>query len=139
LHSKETPDDARAALAGKAGARYEAETAALDSADIVIEAAGVPAAGFLAMDRLAPNGVCALIGARPGQGEMPFRRMILENQTVFGSVSASPEAFRAAVEDLARFDTKVLDAMLHRVPLDAFPQSVSGPAGQAVKVVHVVE
>ena len=139
LHSREPRGDARARIAEAAGARYQADARMLDRADIVMEAAGNPQAGFLALDRLAPLGVCGLLGARPGEGTVPFRRMILENQSLFGSVNASPEACRAAVSDLQRFDPKLLDAMLRRVRFDAFPRTVAGPADEAVKLVHVID
>ena len=139
LHSREPRGHVRARLAEAAGARYQADERTLEKADIVIEAGGNPRAGFLALDRLAPLGVCGLLGARPGKGTVPFRRMILENQALFGSVNASPEACRTAVTDLQRFDPKLLDAMLRRVPLDAFPATLAGPAGEAVKLVHVID
>jgi threonine dehydrogenase-like Zn-dependent dehydrogenase len=139
VHSRERESDIRARLATRAGLRYELSADALDPADITIEAAGEPEAAFLAIDRLHTLGVCAILGSRNGSGAIPFLRMILHNQTVFGSVNASPDSFRAAVEDLQRFDRAVLEAMLHRVALKAFPESLHAAQTQTVKTVHMLE
>jgi threonine dehydrogenase-like Zn-dependent dehydrogenase len=138
IHSKEPRDDVRARIAEAAGARYIDDAAAVGMADIAIEAAGAAEAAFLALARLRANGVCGLLGARPGTGEMPFRRMVLENQTVFGSVNASRDSALAAAANLARFDARALHAMLRRVRFDAFPASVTA-AADAVKTVHIIE
>ena len=86
---------------------------------------------------LAPNGVCGILGARNGDGHMPFLEMIVGNQTVFGSVNAYPGAFGAAVDDLARFDAKVLDAMLTRLSWRDYGAVLRPPVG-AIKVVHTL-
>jgi threonine dehydrogenase-like Zn-dependent dehydrogenase len=139
IHSRESAGDIRAKLAGRAGLRYETRAEALEPADIAIEAAGAPEAAFLAIDRLGTLGVCAILGSREGSGAMPFLRMILHNQTIFGSVNAGPESFRRAVEDLQTFDRGVLDAMLHRVGMAAFPNSLENMPDNAVKTVHFLD
>jgi hypothetical protein len=62
--------------------------------------------------------------------------MVLYNQTVFGTVNASPQAFQAGLEDLGRFDAAVVDGLFHRVAFDAFETTVLGPPGDAIKYVH---
>jgi threonine dehydrogenase-like Zn-dependent dehydrogenase len=139
LHSQETEEDVRARLAERAGLRYRRSASALDAADIVIEAAGAPEAGFLGIARLRPLGVCGILGSRDGAGVVPFLRMVLHNQTVFGSVNASPDSFRRAVQDLRLFDAQVLDSMIHRVGFEDFPGFLEAPPRHAVKIVHVLD
>jgi threonine dehydrogenase-like Zn-dependent dehydrogenase len=136
IHSIEPRSDPRAQLAELAGIRYLESSAALDRVDLVFEAAGVSQAAFLAIDRLAPNGVCAILGSRDGSGDMPFRRAVLFNQTIFGSVNAAPEHFRLAAANLARLDASILDAMITRVPFHRFPETLGAPG---IKVVHVLD
>lgn len=135
LFSLEGPESLRARVLEGAGVRYL--TGSCPKADIVIEAAGVAKAGFDALAHLAPNGVCGILGARNGEGAVPFLDMIRGNHVVFGSVNAHRGAFEAAVEDLARFDAGWLDAMIHRLSWRDYPQLLTPPPA-AVKVVHVL-
>lgn len=135
LFSLEPADSLRARLLEAAGVRYLTQTR--PQADIVIEAAGVAQAGFDAIAQLAPNGVCGILGARDGEGPVPFLDLIRGNHAVFGSVNAHRHAFEAAVEDLARFDPSWLDAMLHRLSWRDYPALLTPPPA-AVKVVHVL-
>lgn len=135
VFSLEAGGSPRARLLEAAGVRYL--TGSCPKADIVIEAAGVARAGFDALGHLAPNGVCAILGARNGEGPVPFLDMIRGNHVVFGSVNAHRGAFETAVEDLARFDGAWMDAMIHRVSWRDYPQLLTPPPA-AVKVVHVL-
>ena len=74
----------------------------------MIEATGSTEAALFALRQMPPLGVMVVLGAPNGAGAVPFLRMIVNNQTVVGSVNADPESFRAAVEDLARFDRRAL-------------------------------
>ncbi|MGH9658723.1 MAG: zinc-binding dehydrogenase, partial [Bryobacteraceae bacterium] len=120
----------RARLAERAGARYLSRP---ERADVVIEATGAPDAAFAAIASLAPLGVCALLGAGAGRGEIRFLDLVVGNQVVFGSVNASPGSFARAAEDLARFDAALLRAMIRRTSraLDA----ILHPPPDAVKMV----
>lgn len=135
VSSLETEADRRVRLLALADIHYRRGTPPI--CDIVIEATGVTEAGFLAISRLARNGVAGILGARNGEGTMPFLDLIVKNQTVFGSVNASPDAFRAAAEDLGAMEPALLDSMLLRMPWQAYPQVMKPPA-EAIKVVHVL-
>ncbi len=136
LHSLETPDHPRVRLAESAGIAYVAQPE--HKADLIVEATGSAEAAFAALQWLAPAGVCALLGAPNAAGPMPFLDMIVKNQVVFGSVNAAPQSFQSAVEDLQRFDRRLLRAMIHRVPASAFRQTIPDPAPRAAKTVHVL-
>jgi threonine dehydrogenase-like Zn-dependent dehydrogenase len=109
------------------------------TADLVLEAAGPASAAFAAVRALAPLGVCGILGtASDAAGEFPFRGLLLGNQRVFGSVNASPESFRRAVEDLRRFDRRLLERMLRRCRFEDYARTILGPVEAAPKAVHVV-
>ena len=135
LLSLEPPESPRARLLETAGVRYV--TSECPKAEVVIEAAGVAQAGFDAIAHLTPNGVCGILGARNGEGPVPFLDMIRGNHVVFGSVNAHRKAFEAAVEDLGRFEPAWLDGMLHRLSWRDYRTLLTPPPG-AVKVVHTL-
>lgn len=137
VHSLEPEDHPRAALLADAGVAYLRRLEGPD-ADILIEAAGSAEAAVAGLERLAPLGVAVLLGADDAYGLFPFRRLIVGNRAVVGSVNASPGAFAAAVEDLGRFDRRILDRLLLRLPLEGAAGSILGPPGEAPKRVHVV-
>jgi hypothetical protein len=64
--------------------------------------------------------------------------MIMNNQTVVGTVNAGPGSFRAAVDDLARFDRRAAAALISRARFSDLPRTLTGPALAAPKVVHVL-
>ena len=134
--SLEDPASARAALVRRTGAEY---TNSADAEyDIVIEAAGNARAATAGFDALAPLGVFVVLGAPSLTGDAPFRRLILRNQVLIGSVNASPAAWQRAVTDLGRFDRELLKQMIHRVHFDDFEHSILGPPIERPKTVHVV-
>ena len=140
LHSLEPRDHSRARLADSAGIEYlESVSEWEGKADVVIEATGSASAAFQAIACLGPLGVCAIVGAPLGQGNVNFSRMIVHNQVVFGSVNASPQAFETAVADLARMDARVLNGLIRRVGFSDFESSVLGIPPEAPKLVHVIE
>ncbi len=136
VHSLEPADHPRAALLKLQDIPYDAAPAA--SADIVIEATGSTAVALAALQKMPPLGVMVVLGAPDGAGPVPFLRMIVNNQTVVGSVNASAGSFRAAVEDLARFDRRALAALITRARFSDLPKSLTGPPLMAPKVVHVL-
>jgi threonine dehydrogenase-like Zn-dependent dehydrogenase len=136
VHSVEPADHPRVALLKLQDIPYEP---ALDgSADIVIEATGSTEAALAALQRMPPLGVMVVLGAPDGAGLVPFLRMIVNNQTVIGSVNASGDAFRAAVDDLARFDRRALGMLISRSRFSDLEKSLKGPGSVAPKVVHVL-
>jgi threonine dehydrogenase-like Zn-dependent dehydrogenase len=136
--SLEPDDHPRAQWLRQAGFEYTV-VPPRRSADIVLEAAGPASAAFTAVRALAPLGVCGILGtASDAAGEFPFRNLLLGNQRVFGSVNASPESFRRAVEDLRRFDRRLLERLIRRRRFEEYGQTILGPVEVAPKAVHVV-
>ncbi|MCC6859742.1 MAG: alcohol dehydrogenase catalytic domain-containing protein [Bryobacterales bacterium] len=139
LHSLEPRTHPRPGLASAAGARYlESLDATRDRFDLVVEAAGSAEAAFQAIRRLRPLGVCAILGGSSGSGSVSFTELLAGNQAVFGSVNASPAAFAAAVEDLARFDRSILDRMIRRAGFGEYRKSILESPDEVFKIVHVI-
>jgi threonine dehydrogenase-like Zn-dependent dehydrogenase len=127
VYSLEPADGDRARLVRSFGARYVSarETplpelpARIGSRDIVFEAVGSARVAFGAIDTLAPNGVFVLSGIPGGHNPIEIdldgimRRIVLNNQVLFGTVNASRAAFEAAVRQLEQF-------------VSLFPDSVRG-------------
>lgn len=137
IFSLEPPDHPRARLAGAAGIHYLA-TAENCRADIVIEATGSPEAAFRGFRCLAPLGVYGILGSPNARGDVPLLDMIANNQTVFGSVNASPQAFCLALKDLGRMDRALLSRMIRRAGFDEYSETIPAPPGDAAKIVHVI-
>lgn len=137
VHSLEPPDHPRAVLLGEAGIEYLPELGSRE-ADIVIEATGSASSAVAGIEHLAPLGVAVILGAPDAESEFPFRRLIVGNRCVIGSVNASPEAFASAVDDLAAFDGALVDRLIARTPLARFHENILGPPAAAPKLVHVL-
>ena len=127
----------RAALIRQAGIRYTNSMTAA-KADIVIEATGAPSAALQALGMLAPLGTMIALGACVAEGRISFFDLVVHNQTVTGSVNASPESFTQAVQDLPRFPAATLRAMIRRVPFRDFGNSILGPPDSHPKLVHAL-
>jgi threonine dehydrogenase-like Zn-dependent dehydrogenase len=136
VHSLEPADHPRAAILRLQDIPYEPELRG--SADIIIEAAGSTEAALSALESMPPLGVMVVLGAPDGAGPVPFLRMIVNNQTIVGSVNADGESFRTAVEDLARFDRRCLASLIARMRYSDLEKSLTGPPMVAPKVVHVL-
>ncbi len=134
LEDREHP---RVRVLDAAGIRYSAVDAAR-SADVVIEAAGSAEALAAGARLLAHNGVLIALGAPNAATAFPFRDLIIKNQALIGSVNATAQSFEQALRDLARFDRKVLRAMIHRAGFDDFQQTLQGPLAPYPKVVHML-
>jgi len=76
--------------------------------DLIFDATGVAELEFNLLDALAINGIYALTGIPAGvrplsiPGTELIRQLVLENQVMLGSVNASPEHYRMAVEDIVK-------------------------------------
>ncbi|MCP5118508.1 MAG: alcohol dehydrogenase catalytic domain-containing protein [bacterium] len=134
VHSLEPADHPRAKLVETEGMEY-ATSLGSHTADLVMEATGSPEAALVGVRRLAPLGVCVILGGKNATGEIPFEQMVLHNQAVVGSVNASPQAFQQAVADLGRLGSAV-DRLIHRVGFDDFERSILGGVPEAPKLVH---
>jgi threonine dehydrogenase-like Zn-dependent dehydrogenase len=98
----------------------------LGSMDLLFESTGVAALEFNLLDALGPNGVYVLTGI-PG-GERPLqvagaeliRQLVLDNQTMVGSVNAARDHFQMAVDDLRQasylWKGHVARLITHRFP-----------------------
>ena len=126
----------RAALITQAGIRYTNSMTA--KADIVIEATGAPSVALQAVGMLTPLGTMIALGACVAEGRFSFLDLVVQNQTLAGSVNASPESFTQAAKDLPRFPAATLRAMIHRVPFREFENSILGPPGLHPKLVHAL-
>jgi threonine dehydrogenase-like Zn-dependent dehydrogenase len=113
-------------LVAQLGASYH--TGAIEDAcpspDIVIECTGVGALVFDAMEHLGPNGVACLTGVSSGSRALTVdaavlnRTLVLDNQTVVGSVNANRRHYETAAEALAAAPRPWLERLVtRRVPL----------------------
>jgi threonine dehydrogenase-like Zn-dependent dehydrogenase len=122
VYSREPAASAKAAWVDSVGARYVSamDTDVGDLAkrvgqiDLFYEATGAAAFSFKAIEQLGTNGVFVFTGV-PGRrapveinAARIMRRLVLDNQLLFGTVNAGPDAFSAAIDDLELF--------LHRWP-----------------------
>ena len=143
--SLEPESSPQAALLASAGVRYvsaERESLArlgthLGSIDVLYEATGAPQVVFQALEALGHNGVLVLTGLPGGRRPLEIdaaalmRNLVLRNQVVLGTINAGPEAFEAAIRDLAGFESRwpgvARDVITGRFPLDAHGELLQGP------------
>lgn len=109
--------------------------------DVAIECTGVGQLIFDVMDHAGANGVVCLTGVSSGGRDIPVdvgmlnRRMVLENDVVFGSVNANRRHYEAGAGALADADRGWLDRVVsRRVPLDDWRDAYQRQPGD-VKVV----
>ncbi len=99
--------------------------------DILMECTGAPSVVRDALGCTAPGGIVCLVGvSAPGHdldvdiGEVN-RTMVLENDTVFGSVNANRKHYEDAVAALHRADQDWLSRLItRRVPVEQWTQSL---------------
>jgi threonine dehydrogenase-like Zn-dependent dehydrogenase len=128
-------DGPKPRLVAAVGARYH--TGAIGDvcrdADVIVECTGVAQLVFDAMRCIRPNGIVCLTGLSSGRRELSVdvtalnRALVLENNVVFGTVSANRAHFEHAATALARADRAWLEQVItRRVQLarwqDAFGQ-----------------
>ena len=94
-------------------------------ADVVVECTGAPSVVARALVHTTRSGVTCLTGVSSGGRTLDLdmgavnRRIVLENDVVFGSVNANRAHYEAAVDALRRADPGWLDRLItRRVPLD---------------------
>jgi len=101
--------------------------------DILMECTGAPSVVREAFGRTAPGGIVCLVGvSAPGQaldvdlGQLN-RTMVLDNDTVFGSVNANRKHYEDAVAALQRADKQWLARLVsRRVPVEQWTQALAG-------------
>jgi threonine dehydrogenase-like Zn-dependent dehydrogenase len=132
------------ALVRALGATYHGKgLAALDglAPDILIECTGAPAVIRDVHGRTAPDGIVCLAGVSAAGHAFEFdiggynRSMVLNNETVFGTVNANRRHYEAAAQALARADRKWLTGLItRRVPVANWAQALEQRPGD-VKVI----
>lgn len=152
VYSREPGDGDRAALVRSFDAEYVSSTdvsieelaGKLGEIDFVYEATGASGLAFTAMERIGVNGAFALTGV-PGdkaaeavESARIMRRLVLQNQVIFGTVNASRSAQEAAVKDLQSFADRWPGAMEQlitgRIGLADTPSLLAEP-GKGIKTV----
>lgn len=113
--------------------------------DLVFDATGVPALEFNLMDVLNQDGIYVLTGIPGGdrpleiQGSELIRRMVLDNQVMFGSVNACRDHFQMAVNDLElaqfKFGKLVESLITHRYNYLDFAPAFAHHAEDEIKAV----
>ncbi|HZU79993.1 MAG TPA: glucose 1-dehydrogenase [Acidimicrobiales bacterium] len=126
-------DGPKPKLVASLGATYHtgAVKDAVDAPDVVIECTGVGSLVFDAMATIGPGGVVCLTGVSSGGRELGVdagqlnRTMVLENESVVGSVNANRRHYEAGAAALAAADRYWLDQVVsRRVPVDQWSSAL---------------
>ncbi|HXW39077.1 MAG TPA: glucose 1-dehydrogenase [Acidimicrobiales bacterium] len=114
---------------------------AVQEPDVVIECTGVGSLVFDAMEHVGPGGVVCLTGVSSGGRSLDVdagllnRSMVLENESVVGSVNANRRHYQAGAEALAKADRSWLQGVVsRRVPIEQWNEALMRHADD-VKVV----
>jgi threonine dehydrogenase-like Zn-dependent dehydrogenase len=98
--------------------------------DVAIECTGVAPLIFDVMDHAGANGIVCLTGVSSGGRDISVdvgmlnRRLVLENDVVFGSVNANRRHYEAGAQALAQADKGWLAKLISRkVPLDRWREA----------------
>ncbi len=117
VYSLEPEGSEKAQWVESVGARYVSSQSTslatlkerVGNIDLFYEATGAVSVSFDALSILGTNGVFVFTGVPGRKGPINLeaddlmRNMVLQNQLVFGTVNAGPDAFEASVADLTRF------------------------------------
>jgi glucose 1-dehydrogenase len=100
------------------------------SPDVIIECPGATPVIADVITRAAPSGIVCLAGGSSGGHRLPLdlgkvnRRLVLENDVVFGSVNANRSHYESAAEALAQADRAWLERLITRqVALRRWPDA----------------
>jgi glucose 1-dehydrogenase len=98
--------------------------------DVIIECTGVAPLIFDVMDSAGANGIVCLTGVSSGGRDLSVdlgmlnRRLVLENDVVFGSVNANRRHYEAGAQSLAEADPAWLSRLITRkVPLSNWQEA----------------
>ncbi len=112
------------------GATYHSEGIAdiEKGVDVVVECTGAGELVFAVMSHTSPNGIVCLTGVttvgRHLVGSSLARDLVLENDTVFGTVNANRRHYEEAVRVLTETDHSWLERLINRrVPLDRWQEA----------------
>lgn len=113
--------------------------------DLIFEATGVASLAFNLLDVLALNGIYVLTGIPAGSrpldlpGAELIRQLVLDNQVMLGSVNASPDHYRMAVDDLVSgqrtWGNHISGLITHRHTIDDFTAALQSHGDDEIKVV----
>jgi threonine dehydrogenase-like Zn-dependent dehydrogenase len=117
---------------------------AVAAPDVVVECTGVGSLVFDAMEHVGPGGVVCLTGVSSGGRTLDVdagtlnRSMVLENESVVGSVNANRRHYEAAADALAAADHAWLDRLVsRRVPLAKWEQALDRQPDDVKVVIEV--
>jgi threonine dehydrogenase-like Zn-dependent dehydrogenase len=136
-------DGNKADLVQQLGGTYYAGGKLIDGLrpDILMECSGAPALIGEIFDRTAPGGIACLLGVTAPGHEFKLdigrinRTLVLDNDTVFGSVNANRMHYEMAADALKRADRSWLQRLItRRVPIDRWTEALQRRPGD-IKVV----
>ena len=157
VYSRSPDHEEKNAILGKIGVEYiAAETHSgeemarmVGPIDVVYEATGASSVAFDVLKYLGPNAVFVFTGVPGHKGPMPvdtdeiMRNMVLNNQLVLGSVNASPQAFRSAIQHLGifaqRWPETLRSVITSRFPLERAIAALQSQPGGVKNVVAVAD
>ncbi|MES0834197.1 glucose 1-dehydrogenase [Nocardiopsis tropica] len=133
-------------LVAALGATYHtggvAEIAREFALDVIIETTGAEALVLDTAVHNAADGIVCYVGLSAGRARVEVspgrlsRRLVLDNDVLFGSVNANRRHYELAARHLAAADRDWLRGLItRRLPLDLAPRVFAEPAGDQVKVV----
>jgi threonine dehydrogenase-like Zn-dependent dehydrogenase len=155
VYSREPAPNPKSELVESFGATYvssmrtspEQLAAQVGNIDVVYEAAGASSVAFDLMRVLGANGVFVFTGV-PGRkapiqldADLLMKRLVLNNQVVFGTVNADRSAFEAAIAHLGEFRSRwpgVPEALITgRFPIERHGELLCGAGGGIKNVIAV--
>jgi L-iditol 2-dehydrogenase len=119
---------------------FGAETGSGEGADVVIEAAGTPAAWELALDLVRPGGTVLAFGGLPRETRVqvnPFR-IHYEEVTLKGAFHHTPKDVRAALAFLSSGAYPFDRLITHQVGLEGLPGLLADPPRDYLKAAVVL-
>lgn len=138
------PEGAKADLVQRLGGTYHANgIKVIDRLrpDILMECTGSPALIGEILGRTAPAGIVCLVGVTAPGHELKLdiglinRTLVLDNDTVFGTVNANRKHYEIAADSLKQADRNWLDRLItRRVPMDRWTEAVQRRPGD-IKVI----
>jgi glucose 1-dehydrogenase len=118
---------------------------AYGEADFVFEATGIAKLQIELIDTLAINGIYVATGIPAGERPMNIlagnimQQLVLKNQIILGSVNASFDHYRMAVEDLsasmARWPDAIRGVITEKIPFTYFMKALHPHSIEEIKVV----
>lgn len=139
-------DGVKPELVAALGASYHtgtvADLAARVPLDVIVETTGANPVILDAMEHNAADGIVCFVGLSSATGtvridsDLMGRRLVLENDVLFGSVNANLRHYEQAARALEKADHSWLEGMItRRVPLADAAEVFAAPAPDQVKIV----